>query len=82
MSDETEAYPFPLGPNEEIARKLSVMLVKEKLDEIVAGGRPDAVERYVEAFMRAAASNGWTKDDGQVVISPSDNVARIVVATK
>ena len=81
VSDETAAYPFPLGPNKEIARKLCVMLVKEKLDDLVAGGRADAVERYVEAFIGAAEGNGWAKD-GQIVIPPTDNVARIVVAAK
>ena len=81
VSDETAANPFPLGPNEEIARKLCVMLVKEKLDELVAGGEADAVERYVAAFIGAAEGNGWAKD-GRIVIPPSDNVARIVVAAK
>ena len=56
-------------------------LGKEKLEEMVADGRTDAVERYVEAFMGAATGNGWTKD-GQVVIPAADNIARIVVATK
>ena len=81
VSDETKAYPFPLGPNEEITRKLCVMLMKAKLDEIVAGGQKDAVERYVEAFMGAAAGNGWA-NNGQIVIPESDCVARIVIATK
>ena len=47
VSDETGAYPFPLGPDEGTARKLCVMLMREKLDELVAEGRTDAVERYV-----------------------------------
>ena len=81
-SDEAAAYPFPLGPNEDITRKLSAMLMKEKLDEMVAGGKADAVERYLDAFMAAVAANGWKSDGGQVVIPPSDNVTRLVIATK
>ena len=79
VSDETAACPFPLGPDEEVSRKLSAMLVKEKLDEMVAAGQADALERYVEAFVGAAAGNGWAKE-GQIVIPPSDCVARLVVA--
>ena len=81
-SDEAATYPFPLGPNQDITRKLSVMLMKEKLDEMVAGGKADAVERFVEAFMAAVAGNGWITDGGQVVIPPSENVSRLVIATK
>ena len=81
VSDETLAYPFALGPTQDTTRKLSVMLMKEKLDAMVAGGKTDAVERYVEAFMAAVAGKGWSKDD-QVVIPSSDNVARVAVAVK
>ena len=81
VSDESKAYPFPLGPDEATARQLCVMLMRDKLDALVADGQTDAVERYVEAFMGVATGNGWAKD-GQIVIPPSDNVARIVVATK
>lgn len=59
------------------------MLVKETLDEMVESGQVDAVERYVEAFMGAAAGKGWAKKDGQIVIPPlTECVARIVVAIK
>ena len=77
VSDEGMAYPFPLGPNLDVTRRLSALPVKEQLAEMRTKN-PDAMDVYVRAFMEECEGRGWVAD-GRCVVPAKECCPRVLV---
>ena len=77
VSDEAMSYPFPLGPDLDVTRRLAVLPVKEPLTALQTE-KPDAMEVYVRAFMEACEERGWVAE-GQCVVPAEECCPRVLV---
>ena len=81
VSDEGMQYPFPLGPNREVARRIGMLIMKDPLTAIKEGGKEDAFDVFGDAFIGHAEAKGWVKA-GQVIIPEDECCPRLLVAVR